>query len=159
MGYQIFADHAVEAGIDGALIVDLPPEEAGDFNKIMTAANLASIFLLSPTSNDERITKITNAGSGYLYYVSLKGVTGSNALNMDEVSSKVDHIREFTDLPLGVGFGIKDAETAALVSKTADAIIVGSAIVKIIEENSDDADTINRDIGHLVKSMRTAIDT
>ncbi len=157
-GYDTFAKDAVEAGVDGVLTVDLPPEESNQLVKVLQQQNIDPIFLLSPTTTDERIKMITHAGSGYLYYVSLKGVTGSSALNVAEVADKVATIKSQTDLPVGVGFGIKDAESAAAVSAVSDGVIVGSAIVKIIEDNVDDTDTILNQIGSLLSSMRTAMD-
>jgi len=158
MGYEEFAQAASKVGVDGLLTVDLPPEEAIDVIEILKSNNIDPIFLLSPTTTDERIKKIANAGSGYLYYVSLKGITGSSALNVDEVAHRVATIKSFSDMPVGVGFGIKDADSASAVSAVSDGVIVGSAIVKIIENNIDDADTIMDDISALLVSMRTAMD-
>ena len=158
MGYEEFAQAATDAGVDGLLTVDLPPEEAEDIVMVLKSYNIDPIFLLSPTTTDERIKKISNSGSGFLYYVSLKGVTGSNALNVDEVATRIATIKSISNLPVSVGFGIKDAETASAVSKVSDGSIVGSAIVKIIENNIDDADTIMDQIGALLVSMRTAMD-
>jgi len=159
MGYSIFAEDAAAVGIDGLLTVDLPPEEAKDLVRILKDKQIDPIFLISPTTTPERIQKIVNTASGYLYYVSLKGVTGSSALNVDEVAEKVAAIKAISDLPVGVGFGIKDAESASSVAAVSDGVIVGSAIVKIIENNPDDADTILNDIGELLASMRSAMDT
>jgi len=158
MGYEEFAQAASKAGVDGLLTVDLPPEEATDIVPILKSHNIDPIFLLSPTTTDERIKKISDAGSGFLYYVSLKGVTGSNALNVDEVAARVATIKSIANMPVAVGFGIKDAETASAVSKVSDGSIVGSAVVKIIENNIDDADTIMDQIGAILVSMRTAMD-
>ena len=159
MGYSKFAEDAAVVGIDGLLTVDLPPEEAKDLVSILKKKQIDPIFLISPTTTAERIQKIANAASGYLYYVSLKGVTGSSALNVDEVAEKVAAIKVISDLPVGVGFGIKDAQSASSVATVSDGVIVGSAIVKIIENNPDDADTILNDIGELLASMRSAMDT
>ena len=162
MGYQAFADRAKEVGVDGLLTVDLPPEEGDEIIPILKSAGIDPIFLLSPTTTNERIQKIANAGSGFLYYVSLKGVTGSSILNVDEVEARVNTIKSLSDLPVAVGFGIKDADTASAVAAVSDGSIVGSAIVKIIENNSqngkDDADTILNQIGALLISMRSAMD-
>jgi len=158
MGYEEFAQAASSVGVDGLLTVDLPPEEAVELVDILKSHNIDPIFLLSPTTTDERIKKISDAGSGFLYYVSLKGVTGSNALNVDEVAERVATIKSISSLPVAVGFGVKDAETASAVSKVSDGSVVGSAIVKIIENNVDDADTIMDQIGALLVSMRTAMD-
>ena len=159
MGYSEFAKAASSVGIDGLLTVDLPPEEAESLTTILKENGIDPIFLLSPTTTRERIKKIADAGSGYLYYVSLKGVTGSSALNVDEVAENVAAIKSISTLPVGVGFGIKDAESASSVSAVSDGVIVGSAIVKIIENNPDDADTILSKIGELLASMRKAMDT
>ena len=158
MGYQTFADKAAQAGVDGLLTVDLPPEEGTELVAILKEADIDPIFLLAPTTTNERIKTIADAGSGYLYYVSLKGVTGSSILDVDEVEERVKLIQSITDLPVGVGFGIKDSSSAAAVSKVSDGVIVGSAIVKIIEKHVDDADTILDQIGSLLKSMRIAMD-
>ena len=157
-GYENFAKAAAEVGIDGLLTVDLPPEESDQMSQILGKYEIDPIFLLSPTTTEERIKRIVNAGSGYLYYVSLKGVTGSSILNVDEVSGKVAEIKTHTNLPVGVGFGIKDADSASAIANVSDGVIVGSAIVKIIENNPDDADTILSEIGALLESMRTAMD-
>lgn len=157
-GYEEFAKAAVDVGIDGLLTVDLPPEESNQLALTLAKYEIDPIFLLSPTTTPERIERIVNAGSGYLYYVSLKGVTGSSILNVEEVAEKVAEIRTHTDLPIGVGFGIKDAESASSISAVSDGVIVGSAIVKIIENNIDDTDTILDQIGALLKSMRVAMD-
>ncbi len=159
MGYSKFAENAAAVGIDGLLTVDLPPEEAKDFVNILKNKQIDPIFLISPTTTPERIETIANTASGYLYYVSLKGVTGSSALNTNEVAKKVAAIKAISDLPVGVGFGIKDAESASSVAAVSDGVIVGSAIVKIIENNPDDTDTILNDIGELLASMRSAMDT
>ena len=157
-GYESFAKAAVDVDIDGLLTVDLPPEESNQLAQILAKYEIDPIFLLSPTTTPERIERIVNAGSGYLYYVSLKGVTGSSILNVEEVSEKVAAIKMHTNLPVGVGFGIKDAKSAAAISAVSDGVIVGSAIVKIIENNVDDTDTILNQIGALLISMRKAMD-
>ena len=158
MGYKQFAEAAAQAGIDGLLTVDLPPEESEQLTSILKTNEIDPIFLLSPTTTPDRIQKIADAGSGYLYYVSLKGVTGSAALNVKEVAEKVAAIKTISSLPVGVGFGIKDADSASAIAAVSDGVIVGSAIVKIIENNPDDSDTILREIGELLASMRAAMD-
>ena len=158
MGYKEFAQAASNAGVDGLLTVDLPPEEATEIIEILKQHNIDPIFLLSPTTTDERIKKISDAGKGFLYYVSLKGVTGSSALIVDEVAQRVATIKSISSMPVAVGFGIKDAETASAVSRVSDGSIVGSAIVKIIENNIDDADTIMDEISAVLVSMRKAMD-
>jgi len=158
MGYSEFAKKAAAAGVDGVLTVDLPPEEADEFCPTLADQGLDAIFLVAPTTVAERIAKIAKFATGFLYYVSLKGVTGSNALNVEEVSAKLDEIRKITDIPLAVGFGIKDATTAAMVSKVADGVVVGSALVKKIEENIDDSQKISSQIGVILSAMRKAMD-
>ena len=158
MGYSEFAQAAEQAGVDALLTVDMPPEESRELVKSLKAHHIDPIFLLSPTTQDERIKKITAVASGFLYYVSLKGVTGDNVLNVSEVEAQVSKIKQFSNLPVGVGFGIKNAETAAAVASVSDAVIVGSAIVKIIENNIDDADTIMNQITDLLSDMRAAMD-
>lgn len=134
MGYQLFADRAVDAGVDGVLIVDMPPEEAHDLHGILAAAQLDNIFLVAPTTNDERAEAICRESSGYVYYVSLKGVTGAAHLDIDSVVANLDRLRRHTTLPLGVGFGIADADSAARIAAVADAVVVGSALVKRVAE-------------------------
>ncbi|MES9914170.1 MAG: tryptophan synthase subunit alpha, partial [Candidatus Sedimenticola sp. 4PFRAG1] len=129
MGYEQFAEAASSAGVDGLLTVDIPPEESEQLLQALKPNGIDPIFLLAPTSTGERIKRICGAASGFVYYVSVKGITGAANLAVDEVSAKVAAIRGETDLPVGVGFGIKDPETARSVSKIADAVIVGSALV------------------------------
>lgn len=136
-GYQAFSDAAKEAGVDGILLVDLTPEEATDVVECFRENEIDLIYLLSPTTTPERAKKICDLASGYVYYVSVKGVTGSAELDVDSVKQHVDALRKVTTLPIGVGFGIRDAKTAASVSKCADGVIVGSVLVNAIAENKD----------------------
>ncbi len=159
MGYETFAKAAAEAGVDGVLLVDLPPEEALEVKPVMAAAGLDLIFLVAPTTSDERIKLIGEAGSGYLYYVSLKGVTGSATLNVEEVAGRVETIRNLAKLPIGVGFGIKDAESAQAVSRVADGVVVGSALVNQVKEHQNEPAAINQAISDILSAMRTAMDT
>ncbi|MEM7020367.1 MAG: tryptophan synthase subunit alpha [Pseudomonadota bacterium] len=129
MGYETFAMRAAEAGVDGIICVDLPPEEADDVAPILKKHGIDPIFLLAPTTPADRLYKICENASGFVYYVSLKGVTGSHHLDVDEVSEKLAEIRQYTDLPIGVGFGIKTPEMAAAVAQVSDAVVVGSALV------------------------------
>lgn len=158
MGYTEFANAASEAGVDGILTVDIPPEEASDYVKAMKAEGIDRIFLISPTTSNERIKVISDASGGFLYYVSLKGVTGAGHLDVKAVQDRVSTIRTLTELPVGVGFGIKDAESAASIASAADAVVVGSAIVKRIEENLDSADNANKAVKELLSEMRVALD-
>ena len=134
MGYQVFTDRALEAGVDGVLIVDMPPEEAHDLHAILKASELDTIFLVAPTTTDARAEQICRESSGYVYYVSLKGVTGAANLDIDSVASNLARLRSHTGLPLGVGFGIRDADSAARIAHVADAVVVGSALVSRIAE-------------------------
>lgn len=158
MGYAAFADAAQAAGVDGVLTVDLPPEEGDELLPAMRAHGLDPIYLLAPTSTGERIERVTGSASGFVYYVSLKGVTGASNLDADAVAAKLLEIRRRTDLPVGVGFGIKDAATAQVMGRVADAVVVGSAIVGLVEKHADDSDAIKRTVGELVAQMRAALD-
>jgi len=158
MGYVEFAKSAAKAGIDGLLTVDIPPEEAKDYVEALKAEGLDRIFLISPTTSDNRIKAINDASGGFLYYVSLKGVTGAGHLDIKAVQDRVSNIRRLTDLPVGVGFGIKDAESAKNVASVADAVVVGSAIIKRIEENLDSVDNANTAVCKLLSEMRQALD-
>ena len=158
MGYEQFARAAAEAGVDGVLTVDLPPEEAGELVAALRAQSLDPIFLLSPTSTPERMDKICAAASGFIYYVSLKGVTGAGHLDVDTVATKVTEIRRHTQLPIGVGFGIKDAESAAAVASVADAVVVGSVIVRRVGDLADTPEQIAPQVATLLRAMRAAMD-
>jgi tryptophan synthase alpha chain len=158
LGSSRFAEAAKKAGVDGVLVVDMPPEEAHELVRAMRANDLDPIFLLAPTTHLKRIEAITAAASGFVYYVSLKGVTGAANLDLSEVASKLREIRACTALPLGVGFGIKDAETAARIGQIADAVVVGSALVSRIEANVATPSRINDEAYTLLRDMRQAMD-
>lgn len=158
MGYQTFVDRAVSAGVDGVLLVDLPPEEAVELEGIFKAQDLDMVYLIAPTTTDERIEKIGQSGSGYVYYVSLKGVTGSKALDVGDVARNLERIRKHVSVPVGVGFGITNGETAAQVAKVADGVIVGSAIVNRIAANADNPQQAQAEVTQLMREMRTAMD-
>ncbi len=158
MGYEAFADAAKSAGVDGVLTVDLPPEEADELAGVLRNRGIDPVFLLAPTSTGERIKRICAAASGFVYYVSLKGVTGAASLDVESVASKLAEIRAATDLPVGVGFGIKDAATAARVATLADAVVIGSAIVSRIAAMTDKVAGINREVGTFLSQVRHAID-
>jgi tryptophan synthase alpha chain len=158
MGYEAFADSAAVAGVDGVLTVDIPPEEGGEFVPAMKRHGIDPIFLLAPTSHRARIERITSTASGFVYYVSLKGVTGAANLSVDSVRDKLAEIRACTDLPVGVGFGIKDAETAGAMARIADAVVVGSALVSRIEANAGQPDVAIAEIRDLLSAMRNAMD-
>jgi len=158
MGYTEFAEAAHDAGVDGVLTVDIPPEEGGDFLPAMKNHSLDPIYLLAPTSTQERIEKLTSSASGFVYYVSLKGVTGAASLDVSAAADKLAQIRATTNLPVGVGFGIKDAETAAAMGAVADAVVVGSAIVSLVEQHAEEPAKIHETIGTLLAGMRAALD-
>lgn len=157
-GYQDFAALAAEAGVDGILVVDMPPEEAGDLVSNLQQHDLDMIFLVAPTTDKTRIAAITRAGSGFVYYVSLKGVTGAGHLDIEAVKDRVSEIHELTELPVGVGFGIKDADSAANISSVADAVVVGSALVRKVEDNITSTEQINKAVAGLLGEMRKAMD-
>lgn len=133
MGMAAFAAAAKAAGADGALVVDYPPEEAQQLVETLDAAGLDTVFLLSPTTSDARLQQVAALGRGYLYYVSLKGVTGAANIDVDDVAQHINHIRKFTKLPVGVGFGIRDGDTARAIAEIADAVVIGSRLVQEIE--------------------------
>jgi tryptophan synthase alpha chain len=133
MGTRPFLERAKQAGIDGVIVVDYPPEECAEFAEMAKAQDIDPIFLLAPTSTEKRIHDVARRGSGYIYYVSLRGVTGASHLDLSEVASRIPQIRAATKLPIGVGFGIRDAESARRVAQTADAVVIGSRIIQEIE--------------------------
>ena len=128
-----FVRDAAAAGVDGVLIVDYPPEESEEFARALRAQGMDQIFLLAPTSTDERIAQVGRVASGYVYYVSLKGVTGSGALDTAAVQAMLPRIRQHVSIPVGVGFGIRDAATAQAIGKVADAVVIGSRIIQLLE--------------------------
>ncbi len=157
LGYQNFVDKAKEVGVDGILTVDMPPEESSELLPMLDKAGIDPIFLLAPNSTEERIAKMGQLGRGYLYYVSLKGVTGASHLNLGDVERKIKEIRKLTSLPIEIGFGVKNAETAAAVSKLGDGVVVGSALVGKIEAAGEDTSLALRDITDLLSSMRKSL--
>jgi len=139
MGVELFAAAAKAAGADGALVVDYPAEEAQYLVTTLDAAGLDTVFLLSPTTSDARLKQVVALGRGYLYYVSLKGVTGAANIDVSDVTQRIAHIRKYTQLPVGVGFGIRDGETAHSIAQIADAVVIGSRLVQEIESAPKDA--------------------
>jgi tryptophan synthase alpha chain len=158
MGYEGFANAARRADIDGVLTVDLPPEEGEQCAALLKERDIDTIFLLAPNSTDERIQKMSTLGSGYLYYVSLKGVTGAGHLNAADVENKLKQIKAITSLPVGIGFGVKDAETAKTISSLGDGVVVGSALISKIESNLDNPERAKSEIIELLSAMRCAMD-
>ena len=159
MGYADFARRADKSGVDGVLVVDLPPEEADALQAELKSRDLCQIFLLSPTTQEGRLAQISAKASGFLYYVSLKGVTGSNRLNVAEVSEKIAGVRRKTSLPVGVGFGIKDADTAKAVAAFSDAVIVGSSLVERMEQlGNAPLPELTRSAQDFMAGLRRALD-
>jgi len=162
MGYHNFAEQAAACGIDGVITVDMPPIEADEYVPALKAQGLDPIFLLAPTSTLPRIKKLAEIASGFVYYVSLKGVTGAATLDVSSVEEKLAEIRQFIDLPVAVGFGISDAESAAKVGVCADAVVVGSALVKKMALNSGKTyatrSIIIKEITETLSAMRNALD-
>jgi tryptophan synthase alpha chain len=156
MGQEKFADRAQAAGVDGVLTVDYPPEECQDFTALLQARGVDPIFLLSPTTEPARVEVIVNQASGFVYYVSLKGVTGAKNLDIEEVAQKVAEIRTLTDLPVGVGFGVRDAATATAVAAIGDAVVVGSRMVQAVEQSNDQ--NLVDNVAALMKELRAAVD-
>ena len=156
MGAQAFADRASAAGVDGVLTVDYPPEECGDFVELLRSRGIDPIFLLSPTTEPARVNTIVHQASGFVYYVSLKGVTGAQNLDVTDVGQRVAAIRSLTTLPIGIGFGVRDAATATAIAEFADAIVVGSRLVQIIEQSAE-AD-LAANAAAFIKELRLAID-
>ena len=158
MGYDVFAKEAALAGVDGVLMVDLPPEEGHALVEKLRRQELDPIYLLAPTTTQARLKKICASASGFVYYVSLKGVTGAATLDISAVAEKVKDIRAFTNLPIGVGFGIRDGATAAAVAAVADAVIVGSALVSRIGALAETPDKIPAEATALISEMRRTMD-
>jgi tryptophan synthase alpha chain len=156
MGTAKFVAAAKAAGVDGVIVVDYPPEECADFAQLLRAKDIDPVFLLAPTSSDKRIHDVARVGSGYIYYVSLRGVTGAAHLDLAEVTSRIPKIRAATKLPIGVGFGIRDAEAARRVAQTADAVVIGSRIIQEIEAGSADQ-AVSR-VKAFLKPIRQALD-
>lgn len=158
MGVDRFAEAAQEAGVDGVLTIDLPADETETLLPALRRLGLDPIFLTAPTTTRERLRSIASTASGFIYYVSLKGVTGSSDLDIDSVARKLGEVRQYSDLPLGVGFGIATPETAAAVARIADAVVVGSALVRKIGEHAAEPERGRAAANRLIASMRLAMD-
>ncbi|BBB23321.1 tryptophan synthase alpha chain [Abyssogena phaseoliformis symbiont OG214] len=156
-GYQAFANVASESGVDGVLVVDMPPEEAHDLKQSLDGVDIDLIFLVAPTTTDERLAFLATIASGFIYFVALKGVTGAGHLDVDLVKTHLLRIRQTVDLPIGVGFGIKDAKSAKAVSEHADAVIVGSSLVAFVAQYANDRDKMLASVGRLADEISTAI--
>jgi tryptophan synthase alpha chain len=156
MGVEPFADAAQAAGVDGVLVVDYPPEESAELAALLRKREMDMIFLIAPTSTEARIEQVVRLASGYIYYVSLRGVTGAKHLDLDDVAAKLPEIRAKTRLPIGVGFGIRDGATARAVARIADAVVIGSRIIQEIEQATPE--TCVEKGAALLKEFRMAID-
>ncbi|OGS95895.1 MAG: tryptophan synthase subunit alpha [Gallionellales bacterium RIFCSPLOWO2_02_60_31] len=156
MGWETFARRCAEVGVDGVLTVDFPPEESHEVFAHLTMHGIDPIFLLAPTSTDARVARVAKQARGYVYYVSLKGVTGAGHLDLDAIAQKIPQLRKHIQLPIGVGFGIRDAATALAVAKLCDGVVVGSRIVQEIENSTEQNVVAN--VGKLVKELRQAVD-
>ena len=151
-----FIRDAAASGVDGVLIVDYPPEECVEFSSALRTAGLDLIFLLAPTSSPERMAQIGHLASGYVYYVSLKGVTGSGAIDVPAVAAMLPHIRQHVSIPVGVGFGIRDAATAKAIGEVADAVVIGSKIIQLID--AEPREKIGRVAQQFLQEIRLALD-
>ena len=156
MGIATFVDRARDAGVDGVIVVDYPPEEAAEFAALARARDIAPIFLIAPTTPEARIEKIARLAAGYVYYVSLKGVTGAGHLDTADVARKLDEIRRHIGLPVGVGFGIRDAASARAIAAHADAVVIGSRIIAEIEQGTPSEAAARA--GAFVARIRHALD-
>ena len=156
-GASPFVRDAAAAGVDGVLIVDYPPEECEAFAAELRANQMDLIFLLAPTSTDNRMAQVAKVASGYVYYVSLKGVTGSGALDTDAVEAMLPRIRSHINVPVGVGFGIRDAATAKTISKVADAVVIGSRIIQLLD--AQPRDQVASTAQTFLREIRTALDS
>ena len=163
-GYEAFAGASAEAGVDGLITVDLPPEEVDAIDGALKAVGLDNIFLISPTTPESRVQKIVERARGFIYCIAVKGVTGSGQLDTDEVARSVSRIREKTTLPIAVGFGIKDAVSASAVAASADAVVVGSALIAEMEQKARSAEGLEEIQIHgaavkLLRSIRAGVDS
>lgn len=156
MGWENFARRCAEVGVDGVLTVDFPPEESHEAFRHLEAHGIDPIFLLAPTTREDRVARIAALARGYVYYVSLKGVTGAGHLDLSAIEQKIPQLRKHIKVPIGVGFGIRDAETALAVARLCDGVVVGSRIVQEIENSMPD--TVIGNVSALVKELRQAVD-
>ncbi len=156
-GQSAFVQDCAQAGVDGVLVVDYPPEECEHFAAELKAAGLDLIFLLAPTSTDERMEQVAKVASGYVYYVSLKGVTGAGTLDTAAVEAMLPRIRRHVSIPVGVGFGIRDAQTAQAIGKVADAVVIGSKVIELIGQQA--RDQVAPVAQKFLRQIRTALDS
>lgn len=158
MGYKSFAQSAQTAGVDGLLTVDLPPEEAEELNGYLKEYQIENIFLIAPTSTEERMSKVASLAGGFVYYVSLKGVTGAGHLDVESVKETIQLIKKYTDLPVLAGFGIKDAKSAKAIGEVSEGVIVGSALVSLMSDDSQSNEEINQKLSAAIRPLRKALD-
>ncbi|MEX0449511.1 tryptophan synthase subunit alpha [Spiribacter sp. 221] len=158
IGYQTFAREAAAAGVDGVLTVDLPPEEGNELVAALAEHDLDPIWLIAPTTRMERIRAICDHARGFVYYVSLKGVTGAATLDVDSVADHVESIRAATQLPVGVGFGVRNGTDAGRLGQVADAVVVGSAIVSRIAEHAGDDAAVCSAVEEITRDLREGLD-
>jgi tryptophan synthase alpha chain len=159
LGIERFVAESAKAGVDGVLVVDYPPEECVEYAALMKKNGLDVIFLLAPTSTDQRIEQVAQIASGYVYYVSLKGVTGNNTIDLSEVKRMLPKIKQHVQVPVAVGFGIRDGATAKLISGVADAVIIGSRIIQVMEEQEQkNKEQIVSSVQAWLSDIRQAID-
>ena len=156
MGWSTFAQTAQAVGVDGVLVVDYPPEECVKFSDLLRQRNLDSIFLVAPTTSEERLVSIIEAANGYLYYVSLRGVTGAKNLDVSAIAEKIPLLKQRTQIPIGVGFGIQTNEDASAIAGIADAVVIGSRLIQVMEEST--SATILENIYRVTHEFRQAID-
>lgn len=156
MGWEPFAERCSEVGVDGVLTVDFPPEESAEAFEHLQRHDIAPIFLLAPTTDEARIERVARLARGYVYYVSLKGVTGAGHLDLAAIADKMPQLRRHIHLPIGVGFGIRDGDTARQVADLADAVVIGSRIVQEIENST--AGTVVDNVQQFVAGVRAALD-
>ncbi len=157
MGVESFVSSAAAAGVDGVIVVDYPPEECGQFAALCGMNGIDQIFLLAPTSTDARIKEVARVGSGYLYYVSLKGVTGAGNIDTSDVAAHLPKIRAASSLPIGVGFGIRDAASAKAIATVADAVVIGSRIIEEIESAGPEHAVAR--VAEFIRPIRAALDS
>jgi tryptophan synthase alpha chain len=158
MGANVFAESASAAGVDGTIIVNLPPEEGVELDEAFEQHGLEPVYLLAPTTTSERAELICQKSRGFVYYVSLKGTTGAASLDVSDVRNNLERLGRFSDLPILVGFGVKDRESASAVAEVADGAVVGSAIVSLMEQHQNNIDDMVREVGLFVRQLRDAID-
>jgi tryptophan synthase alpha chain len=156
MGVENFVGAAKIAGVDGVIVVDYPPEECEAFAALAKKNDIDPVFLLAPTSTDKRIEEVARTGSGYLYYVSLRGVTGASNIDVSDIQRRIPAIRAATKMPIGVGFGIRDAESAKRIAQSADAVVIGSRIIQEIEAGKPE-EAVSR-VKNFLRPIRQALD-